>query len=59
LDRFFGVMRELAADGGTLLLNEFHPVQRKLFWPEGPHHYQAFVERERSVAALSARQLSC
>lgn len=20
-------------------LNEFHPLQRKLFWPEGPHHY--------------------
>lgn len=39
LDRFFRVMRELAADGGILLLNEFHPIQRKLFWPEGPHHY--------------------
>ncbi|WP_276119380.1 class I SAM-dependent methyltransferase [Pararhizobium qamdonense] len=39
LDRFFAVMRELIADGGTLLLNEFHPLQRKLFWPEGPHDY--------------------
>ncbi|MBY3152001.1 methyltransferase domain-containing protein [Rhizobium laguerreae] len=39
LDRFFMVMHELAADGGMLLLNDFHPVQRKLFWPEGPHHY--------------------
>tara|TARA_B100000378_G_C17986148_1_gene392232 strand:- start:37 stop:591 length:555 start_codon:yes stop_codon:yes gene_type:complete len=39
LDRFFRVMRKLAADGGGLLLNEFHPVQRKLYWPEGPHHY--------------------
>lgn len=39
LNRFFQVMRELATDGGTLLLNEFHPIQRKLYWPEGPHHY--------------------
>jgi 2-polyprenyl-3-methyl-5-hydroxy-6-metoxy-1,4-benzoquinol methylase len=39
LDHFFRVMRELVADGGTLVLNEFHPVQRKLYWPEGPHHY--------------------
>lgn len=39
LDSFFGVMRELTASGGTLLLNEFHPVQRKLHWPEGPHDY--------------------
>lgn len=39
LDGFFEVMRELAASGCTLLLNEFHPVQRKLFWPSGPHDY--------------------
>jgi SAM-dependent methyltransferase len=39
LNRFFSVMRELAADGCMLLLNEFHPVQRKLHWPEGPHNY--------------------
>lgn len=32
-------MRGLAADGGILLLNEFHPIQRKLYWPEGPHNY--------------------
>lgn len=36
---FFEVMRQLAADGCTLLLNEFHPVQRKLFWTDGPHDY--------------------
>ncbi|MES0885304.1 SAM-dependent methyltransferase [Roseibium sp. SCP14] len=39
LNRFFKVMRELADDDGTLLLNEFHPVQRKLYWPDGPQHY--------------------
>ncbi|WP_011199098.1 class I SAM-dependent methyltransferase [Agrobacterium tumefaciens] len=39
LDRFFMVMRKLAVDGGMLLLNEFHPFQRKLFWAEGPHDY--------------------
>ena len=39
LDLFFRVMRGLAADGGILLLNEFHPIQRKLYWPEGPHDY--------------------
>ncbi|MCV0428043.1 MAG: methyltransferase domain-containing protein [Roseibium sp.] len=39
LDLFFKVMHGLADDGGTLLLNEFHPVQRKLYWPEGPQHY--------------------
>jgi SAM-dependent methyltransferase len=39
LDRFFAVMRQLAASGGMLLLNEFHPVQRKLFWTDGPRNY--------------------
>lgn len=39
LDGFFSVMRTLVANGGQLLLNEFHPVQRKLFWPEGPKNY--------------------
>jgi SAM-dependent methyltransferase len=39
LDRFFSVMRMLLTDGGILVLNEFHPVQRKLFWPAGPHDY--------------------
>lgn len=39
IDRFFAVMCDLLADGGTLILNEFHPVQRKLFWNEGPRDY--------------------
>ncbi|MBM7068048.1 bifunctional 2-polyprenyl-6-hydroxyphenol methylase/3-demethylubiquinol 3-O-methyltransferase UbiG [Actibacterium sp. 188UL27-1] len=39
LSAFFGVLRRLTRDGGMLFLNEFHPVQRKLFWPEGPHDY--------------------
>jgi len=39
LGSFFTVMRKLTADGGVLLLNEFHPVQRKLFWTEGPRNY--------------------
>lgn len=39
LDHFFAVMRKLAADGGILVLNEFHPVQRKLYWSEGPKNY--------------------
>ncbi|MBY5766699.1 methyltransferase domain-containing protein [Rhizobium leguminosarum] len=39
LDRFFMVMRKLAVDGGMLLVNEFHPFQRKLSWAEGPHDY--------------------
>lgn len=36
---FFDVMRRLARDGGKLILNEFHPVHRKLFWPDGPKDY--------------------
>ena len=39
LDLFFTVMRGLATDDGILLLNEFHPIQRKLFWSEGPRNY--------------------
>ena len=41
LTRFFGVMADLAKDGGVLVLNEFHPVERKLFQTiEGvPHDY--------------------
>jgi SAM-dependent methyltransferase len=38
---FFRVMRRLAARDGRLVLNEFHPIQRKLFWPDGPHDYFA------------------
>ena len=32
LDAFFAVMKRLAAPGGRLVLCEFHPVERKLFW---------------------------
>lgn len=32
LERFFSVMKSLGAPNARLLLNEFHPVQRKLFW---------------------------
>ena len=39
LDLFFAVMRKLAVRGGTLVLNEFHPLQRKLFWTQGPRDY--------------------
>lgn len=39
IDQFFAVMRQLIATDGTLVLNEFHPVQRKLFRTEGPHDY--------------------
>lgn len=39
LDRFFSVMRMLTANDGHLVLNEFHPIQRKLVWPEGPKDY--------------------
>jgi len=39
LARFFTVLRRLAEEGGLLVLNEFHPVQRKLYWPDGPHDY--------------------
>lgn len=48
IDRFFRVMRHLLAEGGTLLLNEFHPVQRKLFWAQGPRDYfqTALVEAD-------------
>ena len=58
LDAFFGVMRKLSTEGGRLLLNEFHPVQRKLFWPDGPHDYfddalvSADVPRPHNAEAL-------
>lgn len=38
---FFRVMASLAAPGGRLVLNEFHPVQRKLFWTHAPGDYFA------------------
>lgn len=45
---FFGVVQRLAAPAARLVLNEFHPVQRKLFWPEGPRDYfaEALVEAD-------------
>jgi hypothetical protein len=52
-------MRQLAAEGAALILNEFHPVQRKLYWAEGPHDYfqTALIEADvpnpdRSEASL-------
>lgn len=39
LEGLLAVLRGLVADDGTLLLNEFHPTQRKLFWPDGPKDY--------------------
>jgi len=36
---FFAVMRELAKPGARLVLNEFHPVQRKLFWEAADGDY--------------------
>lgn len=39
IERFFTVMRNLVKDSGLLFLNEFHPVQRKLFWACGPQNY--------------------
>jgi len=32
IQAFFSVLRRLAAPGARLVLAEFHPVQRKLFW---------------------------
>lgn len=48
LDAFFSVMRFLVADSGKLFLNEFHPVQRKLFWKDGPrdYFYSSLVEAD-------------
>lgn len=39
LNAFFATMRKLLHANGSLLLNEFHPVQRKLYWNQGPHNY--------------------
>ncbi|MBL6853778.1 MAG: SAM-dependent methyltransferase, partial [Alphaproteobacteria bacterium] len=37
--RFFEVMRAITRPGGTMLINEFHPVQRKLFGTLEPRDY--------------------
>lgn len=39
IDQFFLIMRHLVADDGVLILNEFHPLQRKLHWKDGPQDY--------------------
>lgn len=39
IDAFFGMCRAMTREGGRLLLNEFHPVQRKLFWPHASGDY--------------------
>lgn len=39
LDLFFVVMCKLAVRGGALILFKLHPLQRKLFWSEGPKDY--------------------
>ncbi len=39
IELFFTAMRGLVQDGGVLFLNEFHPVQRKLFWTGGLQDY--------------------
>jgi 2-polyprenyl-3-methyl-5-hydroxy-6-metoxy-1,4-benzoquinol methylase len=39
LGRFFAVMAALAAPGGRLLVNEFHPLQRKLLMAGGLKNY--------------------
>lgn len=42
--RFFGVVAALTMPGGTMVLNEFHPVQRKLFGGLGgapPNYFHA------------------
>jgi 2-polyprenyl-3-methyl-5-hydroxy-6-metoxy-1,4-benzoquinol methylase len=49
LDRFFAVMASLAAPEALLLINEFHPVQRKLFWTLEPRDYFNAVPVESDV----------
>jgi ubiquinone/menaquinone biosynthesis C-methylase UbiE len=39
IDQFFSVMRSLVKNGSKLLLNEFHPIQRKIYWADGPQNY--------------------
>jgi len=36
---FFKSLRGVCVHRGTLVLNEFHHVQRKLYWPDGPADY--------------------
>lgn len=39
IEQFFSIMRHLIAEDGVLILNEFHPLQRKLYWKDGPQDY--------------------
>lgn len=40
--RFFAAMKAITRPGGTMVINEFHPVQRKLFWtPERRDYFDA------------------
>jgi 2-polyprenyl-3-methyl-5-hydroxy-6-metoxy-1,4-benzoquinol methylase len=60
LDRFFAVMAELTKPGGRMLINEFHPVQRKLFARDGgPADYfeTALVEGDVPDPTGQSRQL--
>ncbi len=42
LEAFFTLVRRLAKSGGRLILNEFHPIQRKLHWhPELDDYFQS------------------
>lgn len=49
LKAFFGLCTHIARPGGRLVLNEFHPVQRKLFSPLGTSDY--FDDRLTAGAA--------
>jgi 2-polyprenyl-3-methyl-5-hydroxy-6-metoxy-1,4-benzoquinol methylase len=51
LDRFFAVMAGLLRPGGRLVLNEFHPVERKLLQP-GPGAPRNYFEVELIVGEV-------
>jgi 2-polyprenyl-3-methyl-5-hydroxy-6-metoxy-1,4-benzoquinol methylase len=58
LDRFFAVMAALAKPGATLVLSEFHPVRRKLFWVEPRDYFNAaLVEGDVPNPTGEARSL--
>jgi 2-polyprenyl-3-methyl-5-hydroxy-6-metoxy-1,4-benzoquinol methylase len=50
LVRFFAVMAALAKPSGGLVLNEFHPVERKLFQPGGA--FRDYFHAEPVVGAV-------
>lgn len=43
IDRFFAVMAGLVKPGGRMVLNEFHPVERKLFMAPSRDYFNAEV----------------